>query len=363
MNDAERLYRSYVADVIEPDRRAVKQIFKVWRDPAYWASVRRSPATAIPSPIQGTKVRVKRLESLLDKLNRLRSRFPDGLTDETIPLVRDLLGARVVTYFPLHLKLLDDEIRTNRLLEMHPTEQPRSYIPADTMQRIGMDPTKFETLGPKISGYSSIHYTVRIPTGDGSGAWFELQTRTMLSHVWAEIEHQLGYKTQQRTAFSVSRQFRVVSNHMSAIDDHFDFIADHLSYLQSQSSPAAADLINAENLPSVLARIDIPCAQNEIAGVLDILEAYEVRTVNDFSSRTGAAVMEALRRTFAASDQPGSLGAFHIASTIVHLPPGSSPAAAERELRGNLRRRAATYEVRGTLTDEDGDTSRPPHPT
>jgi ppGpp synthetase/RelA/SpoT-type nucleotidyltranferase len=77
--------------------------------------------------------------------------------------MRDLLGARVVTFFQAHLRMIDDEIRTGTQFELAPERPPRSYLPQETMDQIGLnaDPGAFQLRGKKPSGYASLHYVVR----------------------------------------------------------------------------------------------------------------------------------------------------------------------------------------------------------
>lgn len=340
------VYREYVDAAVKPARHDLKRILKQWKARSYWAEHSSHMGSAIPEPIFRTKVRIKRAESVLDKYARLVEQFPDGPTADNIHLIRDLLGGRIIVYFPYHLKMVDSELRSGKDFELSSESRPRCYLPLDTANRIGLDTSKFDMRGPKLSGYASIHYMVRrTNANDKPNPWFELQTRTMLEDVWGELEHQLGYKPQQQTAFSVSRQFRVMSHHLAAIDDHFDFVYDHLTYLQSQSNPSSDQPLNAENLPRVLGGIDISCSQGEIDRLLEILGSYGVRTVNDFQVRTKTEIVEALSSEFLAMKNE-RIDAFTLVATIVHLSRNSSSQQAIEQLRGIMTLNRLSHELR-----------------
>ena len=228
-----QLYETYVTGVIQPLERRVQGVFREWKEDDYWARNHQvEMGVPLPRPTQRVRVRVRRPESVLDKFQRMPQRFPDGVTSESLPLLHDLLGARVIVHFPSHLRMLDEEIRSGRHFELSTEYLPRSYLPRDTLNRIGLDPKNFTVRGVKPSGYASLHYVVRMSALSPGEAqpWFELQTRTMLEEVWAEMEHQLGYKRGQRTDFNVSRQFQVMAAHLAAIDDHFAYVYDRLSF-------------------------------------------------------------------------------------------------------------------------------------
>ena len=347
--DFESLYSTYVQDVLLPSELAVQAVFREWREEGYWLEhVRTESGAAAPRPTQRTRTRIKRPEAVLDKFQRLAHEFPDGPTADSLPLMRDFLGARVIVYFPTHLRMIDEEIRSGRHFDLSTEYAPRCYIPHDMLDRIGLDDRQFEMKGQKPSGYASLHYFIRLKTPPAGGAnpWFELQTRTMLEEVWGEVEHQLGYKLNRRTEFSVSRQFRVISAHLTALDDHFDFVYDRLTYLQSTSNPQPPDPLNAENLPRVLEDFECACQQSEIAGMLYILETWGVTTVEQLRTRARPDLVEALRSEYQ-RHRSGRATAFHIVSALAHLGPGSTVADARRVLASNLKMVDLTQRMRG----------------
>lgn len=323
-----------------PDQAPGRTGLPEWKEEGYWSEHGRAAAgAAAPRPTQRTRTRIKRPEAVLDKFQRLAAEFPDGVTEDALPLMRDFLGARVIVYFPTHLRMVDEEIRSGRHFDLSTEVAPRCYIPGGMLDRIGLDERQFAMKGRKPSGYASLHYFVRLKVNPDAAAnpWFELQTRTMLEEVWGEVEHQLGYKFNRRTEFSVSRQFRVISSHLAALDDHFDFVYDRLTYLQTTSNPAPGDILNAENLPKVLEDLECVCQQNEVAGMLDILETWDVNTVEQLRQRARPELLEAIRSEYQRQGGQERPTAFHIVSTLAHLTPSSTAADARRTLAGNLK--------------------------
>ena len=166
----------------------------------------------IPSPIHQARVRLKFVDSALRKLGKEKKY--GGFTAKGIAALEDVLAARIVVYFPHQLTWIDSILRTSDALELHPNILPKSFHDASTLRRLGLDSTLFDARDRKVSGYSSLHYVARfkesaLPTAQAR-IWFEVQVRTVAEELWGEIEHHIGYKAEQRTAFSVQRQFRVI---------------------------------------------------------------------------------------------------------------------------------------------------------
>jgi putative GTP pyrophosphokinase len=329
-------YEAYVDSDVVTAERSLHTLLREWRGPAFWES-HRSSGNPLPNPIQSFRVRVKRPESVLDKIVRLGPReFPRNDIAASLRKMRDILGGRIITFVPGHLQLIDTAIRDSSTLRLT-QPAPRAYLHIAELQRIGIEPDGFEYKSRKPSGYSSLHYFVQVRLE--SGEWsipFELQVRTMIEEVWGEIEHQLGYKSGQKTEFSVSRQFRVIASHLSAIDEHFDFLYDRLSFLQTQTQVDDSSILNAENLPSILASYEIPLSQDEVGSLLQILVVWGVRTAGALRGRLSPERLELIRRVVRTSGLSPNASAFHVLTTVAMVEKRAKLDDVERQLRTNL---------------------------
>jgi len=123
--------------------------------------------------------RLKARDSLKRKLSPRESRY------EALQSVTDIMGVRITTYFS------DEVDKIASVIEREFVVDPENSI----NKRAMLDPDRF--------GYLSLHYVVSLnPTRLGlreysrfSGCKAEIQIRSILQHAWAEIEHDLGYKT------------------------------------------------------------------------------------------------------------------------------------------------------------------------
>ncbi|MDO4478749.1 MAG: hypothetical protein Q4B73_06910 [Lachnospiraceae bacterium] len=172
--------------------------------------------------------RVKGEHSLEGKLFRGGEKYQE-LSDIT-----DLLGIRVILYFA------DDVDKVGKLVE--------------SIFNVDWDNSsdKRALLDPKTFGYLSLHYICSLPEGAGypeeiTGIRFEIQIRTVLQHAWAQIEHDMGYKSQFGVPRAITRQFARLASLLELADEEFKRIRDQLTiYIEEIREQIRND--NAENV-------------------------------------------------------------------------------------------------------------------
>jgi putative GTP pyrophosphokinase len=293
-----RHYDSYARSVLRPNRDELKKLFKSWKDPNHWARHAGMSRLPAPSPIQRAISRIKRPESVVDKILRKPQSFPEGLVSKSLDAMHDTLGGRVIVYFLENLLLVDRELRESEILEISPLDPPTAYLTHDLAEQLGLDKLK---VSKKESGYASLHYVVRfrpVVLAEVQRPWFELQVRTLVEDVWGEVEHVLGYKPNKRTSFAVKRQFRIIASELNAIDEHFNLLFQELSRFQQEGIFRDADPLNAENLPPVLSELGIGCAQSEIDGQLKLLASRGIASVGQLREEATSHRLELIRKTY-----------------------------------------------------------------
>ena len=130
-------------------------------------------------PVHSISSRLKSRGSLAKKVERKGTSYSD-LSDVT-----DLAGLRIVTYFSDQVDEIAGLIESEFQLDHHNSIDKRADL----------DPDRF--------GYLSLHYVVSLSPSRAAlteyralaGLKAEIQIRSILQHAWAEIEHDLGYKT------------------------------------------------------------------------------------------------------------------------------------------------------------------------
>lgn len=271
-------YESYVLNILKPTRDEVEKIFKYWKKRSYWGKYESKGRMPSPSPIQRAFSRIKRPESVVDKIYRKPSFFTENLSIDSIHKMNDTLGCRIIAFFLSNLPLIDKELRDSELFEVSEEYPPVAYLNQDLTNRLGFTDFKRED---KESGYASIHYTLRLRESvlKKERPWFEIQVRTLAENIWGEVEHILGYKPDKRTSFAVKKQFKILSWHLTAIDEHFNLLYEELSRFQEEVIFNEDDPLNAENLPAVLDQVGAGCAQSEIDGLLKLLKSRGIESV------------------------------------------------------------------------------------
>ena len=146
--------------------------------------------------------RIKTRESVAGKLERKPDKYssPAKMTD--------LFGVRIICYFSDQVDQIADLIREFFVID-----------PAKSVD-------KRELLDPTAFGYLSLHFICSLPRESGypeelCDLKFEVQIRTVLQHTWAEIEHDLGYKTEFGIPKQVRREFSRVAGLLEIADESF----------------------------------------------------------------------------------------------------------------------------------------------
>lgn len=179
------------------------------------ARVVEDSLSAADLKIHSVSWRIKSNDSLADKLAQ-PDRTYSGLDDIT-----DLVGVRIITY-------LEDCIdRVAELIE----QRFRVDLAQSIDKRKRDDPTSF--------GYNSLHYVCRLKPAPGISRTllnipFEIQIRTILQHAWAEIEHDLGYKSQEAVPAKIRRKFSRVAGLLEIADEEFVAVRKSLQLYESQ---------------------------------------------------------------------------------------------------------------------------------
>ena len=150
--------------------------------------------------------RCKEVDKFKEKINRAGKAYEDPLREVT-----DLVGVRVIAYYPEDVDKICDLLR-----QEFEVDEANS-----TDKRAALDPDRF--------GYLSYHLVVTLgPSRKRLAEWracaeikAEIQVRTVLQHAWAEIEHDLGYKTEADVPAAMRRKFSRLAGLLELVDEEF----------------------------------------------------------------------------------------------------------------------------------------------
>lgn len=133
--------------------------------------------------------------------------------------ITDLAGVRITTYFEPDVSLV------SRLIN--------EEFEIDTENSVD----KGDSLDPDRFGYLSVHHIASLSKTRSklteyrrfNGMKFEIQVRSILQHAWAEIEHDLGYKSKQSVPKQVRRRFSRIAGLLELADAEFAAIRAELT--------------------------------------------------------------------------------------------------------------------------------------
>ncbi|GAA5095922.1 hypothetical protein GCM10023210_29190 [Chryseobacterium ginsengisoli] len=167
--------------------------------------------------------RVKTKESLAQKVIKKNKYI--HLDDIT-----DILGLRIITYF-------EDDI--SKIEEILNREFKIDWINSTDKGNIEID--KF--------GYRSVHYILQLSDNRAQSSEFaeykdikfEIQIRSILQHSWAEIEHDLGYKSFIEIPQKAKRTFYRVAALLEQADIEFTKLKKEIHYFENSISKNSRD--------------------------------------------------------------------------------------------------------------------------
>ncbi len=169
--------------------------------------------------IHSLTYRLKDKDSLVVKLFNSGGKYSD-LSDIT-----DIAGIRIITYFQ------DDVYKITELIEQE-FEVDRSN---SIDKRALLDPDRF--------GYLSMHHIVSLLPDRSELTEYrrfrrlkaEIQTRSILQHCWAEIEHDLGYKSKIEVPKVIMRRFFRLAGLLEIADQEVVNIRDELRRYEQET--------------------------------------------------------------------------------------------------------------------------------
>ena len=158
------------------------------------------------NPINGIKSRLKRLDSIKEKLERKELPFTLETVEEHI---HDVAGVRVVCSFVDDVYLLADALLKQDDITLL---EKKDYI-----------------ANPKPNGYRSLHLIVTVPIfleHEKRIMQVEIQLRTIAMDFWASLEHQLRYKKDFGFTEEMAKELQDCADLSAKLDARMDSLRE-----------------------------------------------------------------------------------------------------------------------------------------
>lgn len=163
--------------------------------------------------VTAIEARLKKEKSLAGKLELKGSKY------QSLGEITDILGTRVITFY-------NDEVDKISAIVEH-------MFSIDWENSVD----KRKMLDLKSFGYQSLHYICRIPKKmyfdpqhpEINEYRFEIQMRSALQHIWATIEHDIGYKSGVKIPEEYLRNLFRLAGMLELADEQFSSIRTNIT--------------------------------------------------------------------------------------------------------------------------------------
>jgi len=171
--------------------------------------------------VHSVNARVKSRSSFGGKVVR------EGKCYSSLEQITDLTGVRIITYFEQDVARVSEIVEREFTIDIENSTDKRKVLESDRF------------------GYLSVHYVLSLGEARCAQAAYrrfaglkaEVQIRSILQHSWAEIEHDLGYKSQSSVPDALRRRFARLAGLLELADEEFNKIrSDAAEYREDRPS-------------------------------------------------------------------------------------------------------------------------------
>lgn len=183
------------------------------------------------NPIEHIKYRVKKPNSIIEKLNR---RGFEPTIENARKHIFDIAGIRIICAFTADIYKVYELLKNQDDLEV---VEIKDYI-----------------ANPKDNGYKSLHVHVEVPVFLSSGVVkirIEIQIRTIAMDFWASLEHKIYYKYRNKAPEHITRRLRICADMITTLDSRMLQIKEEISEFDLEVETLDKKVIEAIELEPI----------------------------------------------------------------------------------------------------------------
>lgn len=236
--------------------------------------------------------RLKTRESLDGKISR-KNKYND------IDEITDIVGIRIITYTEDIIAVVEKMIKEEFEIDYEKSVDKRKK-----------NLNEF--------GYNSLHLIASLNSNrsnlieyvDFKKIQFEFQVRTILQHAWAEVEHDIGYKSSNSEELpdEIKRGFYRLSSLLEIADNYFVELLKSIKKSEDQSNKLMSNLSEGEVVPTNILTLksyidnndiikelgeyminkfnspEIKTSEDNVENYLNILKFFKIENINQLNN-------------------------------------------------------------------------------
>lgn len=211
--------------------------------------------------VRDAGISVHTLESRVKNRKSLDAKIVKKDKYKSIDDITDIVGVRIISHYANDVDKIAEIVEEEFLVDKENSIDKRA------------------TLEPDRFGYLSLHYIITLNDKRTKLKEYapykkikaEIQIRSILQHAWAEIEHDIGYKSSNGLPNEVRRYFSRLAGLLELADDEFVKIRKSITARQEE----VADAIKDGHSDVSLDVVSLAEFLNQSTVIADIAQAYK----------------------------------------------------------------------------------------
>lgn len=249
-----------------------EDVIPLWeQDKEYYNKLTEQVEEILKSIIRRSGLNARILARTKDDASLMKKLYHKGF--DYYPKMTDKSAARVICKFKQDVDIIQDLI-----------EESFEVVDKDN---------KKHHLDPESQGYKSIHFDIELkPNSVDSGLYDELkhriaeiQVRTNCEDTWAEIFHDIGYKSDSDLNPEIKREFYCLAGVLEVADNCFSSLNDRIMELGDLNEEFILNYLKKPFIQKVNEHYNREFSYNTIQILLPILQELTSNSTEDFTMR------------------------------------------------------------------------------